>query len=124
MCAHEASQGFGIAMRTARNDRGALRRRLANLKPPPDATIKLPRAASIGRVQGLEGGRVDDPEDRTPVLDHRDVDREFTVAADELLGSVERVDQPKTGGQWTLVDVSPLLLGHDRCRWRELLEAC
>ena len=45
--------------------------------------------------QPAAGGREHDPQDRRPALNQRDVDRELPVAAEELLGPVERVDEPE-----------------------------
>ena len=47
----------------------------------------------IDRVQGR---RADHAEQRPAMLDERDVDGELAVAAEKLLGPVERIDEPES----------------------------
>ncbi len=63
-----------------------------------DATLIAPLRASCRNVAGVDHDvlrrNTDDTEHRAMSLDQRDVHRELAVAIDELLGAVERIDQP------------------------------
>ncbi len=66
---------------------------MAQAWAPPTASGRRSRP---GRGIGLAGNRdMHDAEHRHTRLDQGDVDRELAVALDELLGAVERIDQPE-----------------------------
>ncbi len=50
-------------------------------------------AVRIDVIEFIEGRRVDYSEHWSPILDESDVDGEFAVAGDELLGAVDRIDE-------------------------------
>ena len=64
------------------------------IRRSPVASVEIGLAVSPG-IGLAEGRGDDDAEHRPAVLDERDIDREFAVAAEELLGSVQRIDEPE-----------------------------
>ena len=52
-------------------------------------------AVSAAPVGGVDGRRMDDPQDRSAGVNEGDVDGKFPPLADELLGAVQGIDQPE-----------------------------
>jgi hypothetical protein len=78
-------------------------------------------AARIGRFPDRH---MDYAQNRLMVLDQRDVDSEFTIAADKLPGAIERIDQPVRIPLATFPEIrEPGLLGEYRQIRGQLLEA-
>ncbi len=99
------------------DDGQAFRRRAARRDLLGRAVALLARGgawtvAGIGHVPDRD---MDDAEDRDAVLDEADIDGELAVAVDELLGAVERVDEPEEGRRRNRQAVRRrMLLGDDR----------
>ena len=87
--------------------RAAFDRLLARLFDRPGE-----RATSLVELSELQAALAD-AEDRRAILDERDVDGEFAVAADEFARAVERVDEGETGRAARRAVTGDGLLGDD-----------
>src|SRR5262245_46370937 len=59
--------------------------------------LTLPCSESLASViQEAERGRIDHAEHRHSIFDQGDVHRKLAVSLDELLGPIQRVDQPES----------------------------
>ena len=113
-------------MATAGDNRNRSRLHRARSKRFAPAFLHPERlvGVTIAHVDVPPHGHADHPEHRFAVFDQRDVDRELAVAADELLGAVERVDQPVALPVPTLFERWRLgFLGNHRHIGRQLVEA-
>ena len=72
--------------------------------PPPAA----------GPVHNAQCRRQYHAEHRLAIFDQGDIDRELVIALDELLGAIERIDQPQTrpGATFFIADGGRLLRQH------------
>ena len=70
--------------------------RIADADRLPHALLFFPGLAALRQIQYVYRRRVHHAHHRLPLFNQGDIDRELTVAVQELFGAVQRIDQPVT----------------------------
>ena len=93
----EEGVGLGVAVGSANRDHQAFKGRGAGTDGLGGGAVPLHvrGVRGIAEVRDSDGGGVDDAQHRLARSDQCDIDGELAIAADELLGTVQGVDEPE-----------------------------